>query len=200
VAAALAPAGSTAAGVRSASAGWLPVRTLAMQEDLGDLPTPIPQEVVGRLKLDRVARVPRVVIHGKTHTGDFLVISGRYRNSSSQPAYWSESYAFDLGTEPRHCTVALCGPGIPKGDWSLMEHAFGIPIVDYPAKKAVAPHSTVSFREAIPLPARASGIHDLGDVWVLPIYAAFNYYELPFPLSQLVRLSTYLGRTSFATS
>jgi hypothetical protein len=171
-----------------------------MQEDLGDLPTPIRQEVVGRLKLDRVARVSRVVIHGRTYAGDYLVISGRYRNTSSQAAYWSESYAFDFGTRPKRCTVVTCGPGIPKGDWSLMEHAFGVPVVDYPAKTTVAPHRTVSFREAIPLPADASGIDDLSDVWVLPIYAAFNYYELPFPLSQLVRLSTYFSRAAFAKS
>jgi hypothetical protein len=40
-------------------------------------------------------------------------------------------------------------------------------------------------------------IRTLRDVWLLPIYAAFNYYEQPFPPSELVRLSTYLGRTAF---
>jgi hypothetical protein len=185
-----------ASGARAGTA-WLTVRTAAMQEDLGALPTPVAQEVVGRVKLDRISRVSRVTIHGKTHLGDFLVIEGRYENTSSQPSYWSEAYAFDFGTGPKLCTVKTCGPAIPKGDWSLMEHKFGVPILDYPATRSVAGHHSVVFREAVPLPPGKHGIVSMRDVWLLPIYAAFNYYELPFPRSQLVRLSAYFGRTLF---
>jgi hypothetical protein len=36
-------------------------------------------------------------------------------------------------------------------------------------------------------------IHSLRDIWMLPIYGAFNYYNTPFPPSELIRLSSYFG-------
>jgi hypothetical protein len=85
-----------------------------------------------------------------------------------------------------------------EGEWWHVTHAFGAPIVDYPAKPVVRPRGTITFREeAIPLPHGASrtigGVSSLRDVRLLPIYAAFNYHEEPFPHSELVRLSEYLG-------
>jgi hypothetical protein len=181
---------------------WIPVRSSPLNYQFGETyaqETPH-QDLVGRLKLDRVTRVSRVVIHGKTVTGDLLVIVGEYQNATTQPTYWTEGYAFTFGTKPSRCTFDTCGP-LPKGDWGRLIHAFGTPIVDYPAKGKVAAHETVSFREAISLPSGKSArppapvIHSLSDIWLLPIYAAFNYYELPFPRSQLIRLSSYFGRS-----
>jgi len=191
-----APAGAA----RTAGPQWLTVRSSALNYQFGETyaqETPH-QEVVGRVRIDRLARVSSVVIRGKRHNGDLLVISGKYENVTSEPSYWTEGYAYTFGTKPRLCTFNTCGP-LPKGSWGALTHAFGAPIVDYTAKSKVAAHATVSFREAIPLPAgaRSGAIRSLRDIWVLPIYAAFNYYELPFPYHQLVRLSDYFGRTAF---
>jgi hypothetical protein len=199
------------AGTRQSPA-WIPVRSLATDFQPGQLPTRAHQVVLGRLKLNSIARVSSVRIHGKTTTGDQLVIQGEYQNLTTQPTYWTEGYAFVFGTSPTLCTLNTCGP-LPAGDWSGMTHRFGKPIVDYPKTSKVAARSTVSFREAIPMPlvspASASttttattaaapsspAISSLRDIWLLPIYAAFNYYEQPFPRSQLIRLSSYFGRT-----
>ena len=139
--------------------------------------------------------MPSITIAGKRHTGNLLVLTGEYENLTSQATYWTEGYAFWFGTNPKLCTFATCGP-LPKGRWGSMSHAFGGAIVDRPSVGKVPPHGTVSFREAIALPSVAPP-PSLRGIWVLPIYAAFNYYELPFPYDQLVRLSDYLGRTAF---
>jgi hypothetical protein len=193
----LASAGSTGAAT-DRSPPWLTIRSSALNYQFGESyaqETPH-QDIVGRLRLDRLARVSSVVIRGRRRTGDLLVMTGKYENLTSQPSYWTEGYAFTFGTEPRLCTLNTCGP-LPEGDWGSMSHAFGAPIVDYPLKSKVAPHATISFREAIPLPPAAGSIRTLRDIWLLPIYAAFNYYELPFPYHQLVPLSAYFGRTGF---
>jgi hypothetical protein len=183
---------------------WITVRSSALNYQFGETyAQEIPhQDVVGRLKLNRVSRVSSVVIRGRKALGDLLVIEGDYQNLTTQPTYWTAGYAFTFGTKPTRCTVETCGP-LPKGDWGRLVHAFGAPIVDYPRKGKVAAHATVSFREAIPLPhvSRTNPvIRSLRDIWLLPIYAAFNYYELPFPPSQLIRLSWYFGRTSIPRS
>lgn len=205
VPAAVAP-GFTAASTRGRdanSAHWITVRSLATNYQFGELPTRAHQKVLGRIRLDHVARVASVVIHGKRRTGDLLLLEGTYQNLAGVPSYWTEGYAFTLGRNPAPCTPTLCGITPTGGKWWHMTHDLGTPIVDYPPKRTVASNQTVRFREAIPLPrARGGGskappIRSLRDVWLLPIYAAFNYYEQPFPPSQLVRLSTYLGRTAF---
>jgi hypothetical protein len=198
----LAPAalGAENTGVSGREPAWITVRSSALNYQFGETyaqETPH-QDVVGRLKLNRVSRVPSVVIHGKKTVGDLLIIEGEYQNLTTQPTYWTAGYAFTFGTKPSRCTFEACGP-LPKGDWGRLVHAFGTPILDYPDKGKVAAHATVSFREAIPLPIVSKAnpvIHSLRDMWLLPIYAAFNYYELPFPSSQLIRLSSYFGRTS----
>jgi hypothetical protein len=194
-----APVGAVSAGARKReSPPWIPVRSAATTHQFGQLPTRAPQVVLGRLRLDHLTRVSSVVIRGRKTTGDLLVIHGEYQNLTSQATYWTEGYAFVFGTKPRRCTLDTCGP-LPKGAWMLMTHGFGTPIVDYPATGKVAAHQTVTFREAIPLPPAKRpnpAIRSLRDIWLLPIYAAFNYYELPFPPSQLIRLSAYFGRTS----
>jgi hypothetical protein len=186
------------------TASWITVRSLATNYQFGELPTRAHQKVLGRVRLDRVARVTSVVIHGKRRTGDLLLIEGAYQNLAGVPSYWTEGYAFTLGRDPARCTTVKCGITPTEGEWWHMTHDFGTPIVDYPAKRTVAPNQTVTFREAIPMPPRprpgastGSEIRTLHDVWLLPIYAAFNYYEQPFPPSQLVRLSDYLGQIAF---
>ena len=191
-----------ASGTRDAkAASWITVRSLATNYQFGELPTRADQKVLGRVRLDHVARVASVVIHGKRRTGDLLLIEGAYQNLAGVPSYWTEGYAFTLGRNPAPCTTTLCGITPTEGKWWHMTHDFGTPIVDYPLKRTVASNQTVRFREAIPLPpsggSKGPDIRTLRDVWLLPIYAAFNYYEQPFPPSQLVRLSTYLGRTTF---
>ena len=208
VAAAVAPGFTlSATGARDAKAApWITVRSLATNYQFGELPTRAHQKVLGKIRLDRVARVASVVVHGKRRTGDLLLIEGAYQNLTGQPSYWTEGYAFTLGRDPAPCTTTLCGITPTEGQWSHMTHDFGTPIVDYPARRTVAANQTVTFREAIPMPPRSrkggskgSDIRTLRDVWLLPIYAAFNYYEQPFPPSQLVRLSDYLGQTAFST-
>ncbi len=203
---------AAAAGTQKGRA-WVPVRSLATDFQPGQLPTRAHQVVLGRLRLNSIVRVSSVRIHGKTTTGDLLVIQGEYQNLTTQPTYWTEGYAFVFGTSPTFCTLNTCGP-LPAGDWSGMTHRFGEPITDYPKTSKVAARATVSFREAIPMPraspASASTtttataaaattsptIESLRDIWLLPIYAAFNYYEQPFPRSQLIRLSSYFGQTA----
>ncbi len=202
---------AAAAGTQNGRA-WIPVRSLATDFQPGELPKRAHQVVLGRLKLNSIARVSSVRIHGKTTTGDLLVIQGEYQNLTTQPTYWTEGYAFVFGTSPTLCTLDTCGP-LPAGDWSGMTHRFGKPIVDYPNTSKVAARATVSFREAIPMPAvtpesasttttattpSSPAISSLRDIWLLPIYAAFNYYEQPFPYSQLIRLSSYFGRTAIS--
>ena len=196
------------AGVRTDVSGkqtaWITVRSSALNYQFGETyaqETPH-QNVIGRLKLNRLTRVSSVVIRGKKTVGDLLLIEGEYQNLTTQATYWTEGYAFTFGTKPTHCTFQTCGP-LPKGDWGRLVHGFGTPIVDFPDKGKVAAHATVSFREAIPLPARSKAnpvIRSLRDIWLLPIYAAFNYYELPFPSSELIRLSSYFGTASIPTS
>ncbi len=200
----LAALGTASTGASGNEPAWITVRSSALNHQFGETyAQEIPhQDVVGRLKLNRVTRVSSVVIRGKKALGDLLVIEGDYQNLTTQPTYWTAGYAFTLGTNPTRCTLETCGP-LPKGDWGRLVHAFETPIVDYPRKGKVAAHATVSFREAIPLPrvSRANPvIRSLRDIWLLPIYAAFNYYELPFPPSQLIRLSSYFGRTSIPQS
>jgi hypothetical protein len=202
----LAPAalGAVSAGPNGNEPGWITVRSSALNYQFGETyaqETPH-QDVVGRLRLNRVTRVSSVVIHGKKMVGDLLMIEGEYQNVTTQPTYWTAGYAFTFGTKPTDCTLETCGP-LPKGNWGRLVHAFGTPIVDYPHEGKVAAHATVSFREALPLPrvSRANPvIHSLRDIWLLPVYAAFNYYELPFPSSQLIRLSSYFGRISIPPS
>jgi hypothetical protein len=201
---ALAAFSAASAGASGNQSAWIAVRSSALNHQFGETyaqETPH-QNVVGRLKLNRVTRVSSVVIRGKRAVGDLLVVEGDYQNLTTQPTYWTAGYAFTFGTEPERCTFQTCGP-LPKGNWGQLEHAFGTPIVDYPHEGKVAAHATVSFREAIPLPHVSKAnptIRSLRDIWLLPIYAAFNYYELPFPSSQLIRLSTYFGRTSIPAS
>ena len=230
-----ASAGGAERSGMTAGARWLPVRSLATDFQPGQLPTRAQQTVLGRLKLDSIARVSSTRIRGKTVTGDLLVIKGEYQNLTTERSYWTEGYAFVFGTRPTLCKLATCGP-LPAGGWWLMTHQFGTPIIDYPLNNTVPAHSTVSFREAIPMPqpsvsrgttntpsnssttttitttttststttagaAQANqAIHSLADIWLLPIYAAFNYYEQPFPHSQLIRLSSYFGRTAIPTA
>jgi hypothetical protein len=73
--------------------------------------------------------------------------------------------------------------------------------VDYPEKRTVPPGGTVSFRQAIPLPAGArSSVRSLRDLWLVPLYTAFNDYDLPYDQAQLIRLATYFGRSELPTS
>jgi hypothetical protein len=193
-------AAGASAGARKDTA-WVPVKSLATNYQFGELPTRAKQAVVGRVKLDQITRVSSVVIHGKKTAGDLLVIRGKYQNLTGQRSYWTEGYAFTFGTQPFRCTLTVCGI-TPKGEWWQIKHAFGTPIVDYPAERAVPAHGTVAFREAIPLPPaeKSPPVRSLGDIWLLPIYAAFNYYEQPFPHEQLVRLSTYFAQTAIPRS
>jgi hypothetical protein len=187
-------------GVASAKApAWLPVRSLAINYQFGELPKAAHQTVVGRVRIDQVARVKSAVINGKRREGDLLLVRGRYENLQGQPTYWTEGYAFVFGTRPTRCKLETCGP-LPKGTWLKMTHAFGVPYVDYPLASKVRAHGAIAFREAIPMPPVTSAnpaIASPREVWLLPIYAAFNYYEQPFPVSQLIRLSDYLGRDAF---
>jgi hypothetical protein len=201
---ALAAVGSASAGASGNEPPWITVRSSALNYQFGETyAQEIPrQDVVGRLRLRRVTRVSSLVLRGKKALGDLLVIEGDYQNLTTQPTYWTAGYAFTFGTNPTRCKLETCGP-LPKGDWGRLVHGFGTPIVDYPRKGKVAAHATVSFREAIPLPHPSKAdpaIRSLRDIWLLPIYAAFNYYELPFPSSQLIRLSSYFGRTAITPS
>src|SRR5438067_12763300 len=90
---------------------WLTIRSSALNYQFGETyaqETPH-QMTVGRVRLDRISRVSGVVIHGKRRSGDLLVVEGRYENLTNQPSYWTEGYAFVLGTSPKLCTFATCG-------------------------------------------------------------------------------------------
>src|SRR5215471_8233044 len=76
VPAAVAPsfAAGAARGGDAKAASWITVRSLATNYQFGELPTRAHQKVLGRVRLDRVARVASVVVHGKRRTGDLLLI------------------------------------------------------------------------------------------------------------------------------
>jgi hypothetical protein len=174
---------------------WVPVKSLPLKRQFGEFPERAPQQLLGRLKLERVERVSSAVIRGKRIEGDLLVIGGKYQNLTSQASYWSEGLAFSVGGSPRRCTINTCGVRLPEGDWRLTRE-LAKPVVDYPRANKVPAKGTVSFREAIPVPpGLRSSIRSFRDVWLLPIYLANNYYDLPYDFTQFVRLSTYLGRT-----
>jgi len=179
---------------------WVQITSIPLKRQFGEFPERVQQRTFGRLRLDDVARVTSAVIGDKQVRGDLLLIKGRYQNLSSQPTYWSEGAAFEITPALRRCTVDTCGPALPKGDWRLPP-AESAPIVDYPDGRTVPPGATVSFRQAIHLPAgAATSVRSLRDLWLVPLYTALNAYDLPYDQAQLIRLATYFGRSELPTS
>jgi hypothetical protein len=179
---------------------WVPVRTPGI-DTLARPPVRAAQLTVGRVKLVHVARVSATTVRGKRVTGDLLVVTGEYWNTIASPSGWREGLAFYLGVSPALCTQSACPTGTPAGSWYTFT-PFLRPLVDYPRQENILGGHIVRFRFVIQLNPGGSApndaIHDLGDLWLLPI---FNVHSevLPFEQPQVIRLSDYFGQTPIPT-